>query len=54
MTRRKPPACRKSLTNLSHNVVHLSLNSQHQLPYDITATTNTGDKLQDLGEFVFI
>ena len=24
-TRRKPPTCRKSLTNLSHNVVHLAL-----------------------------
>ena len=24
-TRRKPPTCRKSLTNLSHNIVHLAL-----------------------------
>jgi hypothetical protein len=24
-TGRKPPTCRKSLTNLSHNVVHLTL-----------------------------
>jgi hypothetical protein len=24
-TRRKPPTCRKSLTTLSHNVVHLAL-----------------------------
>jgi hypothetical protein len=24
-TRRNPPTCRKSLTNLSHNVVHLAL-----------------------------
>jgi len=34
-TRRKPPTCRKSLTTLSHNVVHLALyHGENKLTFD--------------------